>query len=105
MTTPILRTLSTHADGHGRWRAMLTFEHTLSENDPRPEYNLHHHWPALRRKARTAIVEQLALREQKSNENMATARTRMRRALAPLVVIDQYLDAENRWRGVTFGER
>lgn len=97
-------TITTWANGFGQWRARVEFPHTLSENDPRPEYNLHHHWANLRRKARTAIINELVQREQKTNETREAAVSRIRQALPNLHVIDQGLTAQNTWTSVTFGE-
>ena len=96
--------VTTFADGYGRWRARIDFPHTLSENDPRPEYNLHHHWANLRRKARTAIVNELVDREQKTYESRNDAAWRIRQALPNLQVIDQGITSQNTWTSVTFGE-
>lgn len=92
------------ADGFGRWSAAVEFPHTLSESDPRPEFNLGHQWPGLRRRARAAIVAELAEREQKTWETYPEAQRRVRASLPRLEVRAQKLDAANRWHGVTFGE-
>ena len=71
--------ISTFANGAGQWRATVTFEHTLSESDPRPEFNLGAQWATIRRRARQAIVRAITEREQN-------------------------IDSLNRWHGVTLGE-
>ena len=96
--------VNVYADGFGRWHAEVRFPTTLSESDPRPEYNLGHQWESIRRVARNAIVREITDREQKTWETRNEAARRIRRTLPRLVVIDQDLDAMNRWHGVTLGE-
>lgn len=52
-------TVTTHADGFGNWHATVTFPHTLSESDPRPEFNLGAQWSRIRGLARRAIVREV----------------------------------------------
>ena len=96
--------ISTFANGAGQWRATVTFEHTLSESDPRSEFNLGVRWANIRRRARRAIVRAITEREQKTHESYAEARGRVNASLGRLQVIEQNIDSMNRWRGVTLGE-
>lgn len=103
-TTPVVSSVNTFADDFGRWRAQVEFSRTLSESDPRPEFNLGHQLKAIRAKARTAIVSAIADREQKTTETRANAEHRIRTSLPNLVVIKQGIDSMNTWHGVTLGE-
>lgn len=103
MASPIT-CITTFADGFGRWRARVDFGHTLSENDPREDFNLDRQWKHIRSRARDAVVAQIVQREQKTHETLAQATHRVRWALPHLVVIDQNIDSLNRWNGVTIGE-
>lgn len=100
----VIESVTTFADGFGRWRARIDFVHTLSESDPRTEFNLNHHWKALRTRARRAIITELVEREQKSGESRLNAEHRIRTSLPNLVVVEQYLDSMNCWHGITLGE-
>lgn len=98
-------TVNTYADGYGRWRAELTFPHPLSRRDTHPSKSLTHNWAGLRRKARTAIIEELVAREWKTNETPAHARWRIRQYLPNLTMIEHVtLDDKNLWIRVVFGE-
>lgn len=96
--------ISTFANGAGQWRAEVTFEHTLSESDPRPEFNLGAQWANIRRRARKAILREITEREQKTHETYAEALARCNASLGRLQVIEQHIDSMNRWHGVTLGE-
>ncbi len=96
--------INTFANGAGQWRATVTFEHTLSESDSRPEFNLSAQWANIRRRARQAIVRAITEREQKTHETYTEALARCRASLGRLQVIEQHIDSLNRWRGVTLGE-
>ena len=97
--------IRTYANEAGLWRVRLIFGNTLSETDPRPEFNLQHRWAGLRRTARAAIVRAIAEREQRTDETLKQAEARVRASLGKLDVIEQSIDSLNRWGGVTFGER
>lgn len=103
-TTSVIETVTTSADGYGRWRAKVEFSRGLSESDPREEFNLGHHWPNIRRRARDAIVNELVAREQKTTETHLTAERRIRASLGRLEVAKQDIDSMNIWYGVTFSE-
>ena len=96
--------ISTFANGAGQWRAEVTFEHTLSESDPRTEFNLGAQWATIRRRARQAIVRAIPEREQKTHESYAEARGRVNASLGRLQVIEQSIDSLGRWHGITLGE-
>lgn len=96
--------ISTFANEAGEWRATVTFEHTLSESDSRPEFSLNAQWTNIRRRARRAIVRAITEREQKTHETYAEALARCNASLGRLQVIRQDIDSLNRWRGVTLGE-
>lgn len=55
--------VTTYADGFGTWHAQVAFEHTLSESDPRSDFNLDCKWSSIRRAARRAINRELQARE------------------------------------------
>lgn len=97
-------TITTYADSFGRFHARVQFSHTLSESDPRKAFNLGHQWPRLRARARTAVVNALVEREQKTDESHDEARARIRSSLGRLNVTGQDIDPMNRWYGVSFGE-
>lgn len=103
-TTSVVSSVSTFADGFGRWRAQVEFSRTLSESDPRPEFNLGHQLKAIRTKARSAIVDEIVAREQKTAETRANAEHRIRASLPNLVVVKQGINSMNTWHGVTLGE-
>ena len=85
--------VATHADGFGNWHATVTFPHTLSESDPRPEFNLNSQWPRIRRLARRAVVREVRSRQ--------SAPARVDR----LVVTDQgIIPGTGLWRSITIGE-
>lgn len=96
--------INTFANEAGEWRATVTFEHTLSESDSRPEFNLGAQWATIRRRARQAIVRAITEREQKTHETYTEAQARCRASLGRLQVIEQNIDSLNRWHGVTLGE-
>ena len=96
--------ISTFANGAGQWRVTVTFGHTLSESDSRPEFNLGAQWANIRRRARQAIVRAISEREQKTHETYAEALARCNASLGRLQVIEQNIDSMNRWHGVTLGE-
>lgn len=101
---PIVSSVTTYADGFGRWRAIVEFSRTLSESDLLPEFNLGHQLKNIRTKARAAIVAEIVDREQKAGEARANAEHRIRTSLPNLVVIKQGLDSMNLWHGLTLGE-
>lgn len=101
---PIVESVCTTADGFGRWSATVHFAHTLSETDTRPQFNLDTRIRTIRRAARDAIVRELVLREQKTNESHAAAEQRVRKSLR-LEISDQIVDSLNRWRGITYREK
>ena len=96
--------INTFANGAGQWRATVTFEHTLSESDSRPEFNLSAQWANIRRRARKAILRAITEREQKTHETYIEALARCNASLGRLQVIEQNIDSLNRWHGVTLGE-
>lgn len=96
--------ITAYADAYGRWAAEVSFPHTLSESDPRPEFNINHQLPGIRRQARTAIVRELTEREQKTTESWQEAAARVRASLPNLKVLTQNIDSMNRWHGITLGE-
>lgn len=97
-------TVSTFTNGFGDWRARVDFSHTLSESDPREEFNIGAQWARIRRAARRAIVREIAEREQKTRETLAMAERRVREALPRLDVIERHVYADNTWHGITLGE-
>ena len=97
--------IKTYANEAGLKRVRLIFGNTLSETDPRPEFNLQSRWPELRRKARTALVRAIAEREQRTDETRKQAEALVRASLGKLEVIEQSIDSLNRLGAVTFGER
>lgn len=102
---PLALTVSTFTNGFGDWRARVDFSHTLSETDPREEFNLDVQWARIRRAARRAIVREIATREQTTRETLAMAESRVRETLPRLEVIEQHVwHSLNTWHGVTFGE-
>lgn len=103
MTNPTF-TVTTFTNGFGDWRARVDFSHTLSESDPREEFNLGTQWARIRRAARNAIVRELAEREQTTRETLAMAERRIRETLPRLDVIEQHVYADNTWHGITLGE-
>lgn len=103
MTKPTF-TVSTFTNGFGDWRARVDFSHTLSENDPREEYNLGAQWQRIRRAARRAIVREIATREQTTRETLAMTEARVRASLPRLAVIEQHIHGSGAWHGVTLGE-
>ena len=96
--------ISTFANGAGQWRVTVTFEHTLSESDSRPEFNLGAQWANIRRRARQAIVRAITEREQKTHETYAEVLARCNASFGRLQVIEQHIDSLSRWHGVTLGE-
>ena len=96
--------INTFANGAGQWRAAVQFDHTLSESDHRPEFNLGAQWANIRRRARKDILRAITEREQKTHESYAEARGRVNASLGRLQVIEQNIDSMNRWHGVTLGE-
>lgn len=101
---PIVESVSTSADGFGRWSATALFTHTLSETDTRPQFNLGTRIPVIRRAARDAIVRELMLREQKVGESPDAVEQRVRKSLR-LEISGQIVDSLNRWRGITYREK
>ena len=97
-------TVATSANSFGMWRARIDFSHTLSESDNRPEFNLNFQWARIRRRARTAILSEIADREQKTGETRSDVETRVRASLRDLQVIEQHVYSDNTWHGVTLGE-
>lgn len=83
--------VTTYADGFGTWHAKVLFEHTLSESDSRPEFNLDCKWSSIRRAARSAINAELQARE----NNPAPVR---------IDVHKQLMYGDNTWYGVEFVE-
>lgn len=100
----VVNSVTTFADGFGRWQAHIGFSRTLSESDPRAEFNLNAQWKSIRARARTAIVAEIIAREQKTGETRSNAEHRVRMSLPKLVVIDQDIDSMNCWHGITLGE-
>lgn len=100
----IVESCQPFANGFGKWRAKITFTHSLSENDPRESFNVKSYWSRLRRRARRDIITELLSREQKTNETELEARGRISKSLGTLIVIEQNISAQNLWYGVTFGE-
>ena len=100
----VIESIRTYADGFGRWRSEIIFEHTLNENDPRAEFNLGHHWAKLHRRARADIVQAISEREKKVGETRAQAKKRVNDILGQLHVIKQGISSINTWFSVTLGE-
>lgn len=96
--------VSTFTNGFGDWRAKVSFSHTLSDSDPREEFNLGAQWARIRRVARNAIVREIAGRERKPGESLKDAQSRVRGTFPNLDVIDQHVNVSGTWYGVTFGE-
>lgn len=101
---PLTLTVATFTNGFGDMRARIDFSHTLSESDPREEFNLDAQWTRIRRAARRAIVREIAEREQTTRETLAMAERRVRASLPRLDVIEQHVYGTGAWHGVTFGE-
>lgn len=97
-------TVTTFTNGYGDWRARVTFSHTLSENDPRPAFNLDAQWSRIRRAARRAIVREIAEREQRAREATSDVIARVNASLPRLSVIEQHAHGTGAWYGVTIGE-
>lgn len=102
---PLALTVTTFTNGFGDWRARVDFSHTLSESDPREDFNVSAQWPRIRRAARRAIVRALAEREQTARETLAMAESRVRETLPRLDVIEWHeWHSANTSHGVTIGE-
>lgn len=97
-------TINTYANGFGKWCADVRFDPPLSENDDRPEHNLVAQWPAVCMAAREAIIDQLIQREQKTNETVDEARTRITESLPNLQLMAKDNDDLDRTHSVTLGE-
>ena len=97
-------TITTYANEAGQWRAEITFDHTMSESDPRAEFNVARQMPNLRRRARRAIINAITEREQKTTETYSEARGRVAASLGRLRIIKQNINSINLWHGVTIGE-
>lgn len=102
--THIVSTVHTYADGFGRWRARLEFAHPLGTTNGPVQTRLDHWWRALREQARSAIVDEIVVREQKVDEAQTHAEKRIRAALPPMGVINRDVDPLGLWHSVTFGE-
>ena len=96
---------SISVNAFGNYVVALSFAHTLSESDPRPEYSLQHRWAGLRRRARRALMAQMAQDLRTTSETPQQALARVRASLPPLVVVSQDIDSNNRWHGVSFAEK
>lgn len=104
MTTKIVESIQTRANGYGQVVAQIVFVHSLSESDNRPEFNIGARWGNLRKRARRAIVDFIVEREQKTTETRDEARKRISASLGNIEVAASDLDAMNRWWGVSFQE-
>ncbi|MET3172883.1 UNVERIFIED_ORG: hypothetical protein ABIB52_000711 [Arthrobacter sp. UYCu721] len=106
MSVPLTNqlTISTYANGFGRWCADVSFNPPLSESDDRPEHNLVGQWPAVCMAAREAIIDQLVPREQKTTETEAQVRARLTEALPNLQLLTKNNDGLNLTHSVTLGE-
>lgn len=105
MSRSVIQEVTTEADGFGAWRATVSFTHALSESDPRREFNLQAQMPNIRRAARKAIIDEITVREQKTNESESAARSRVSQSLGRLHIIGSQVDAMNRWHSIAFSER
>lgn len=104
MTRSVIEKTITSANGFGLWSAKVVFTHTLSESDPRREFNIQAQLSNIRRAARKAIINELVAREQTTNETEASARARVGKSLGRLEVTASDVDAMNCWHSITLGE-
>lgn len=100
----IIKEIIVSADGYGRFSAEVRFMRTMSESDSRQGFSLERAFTNIRNRARTAIVDAVAEREQKTGESLDEAKRRIRAKLGQMEVTAQDLDAQNRWHGITFSE-
>lgn len=92
------------ADAHGRWWVEVTFPKPLSTTVHGTDNSLARHWPMIRRQARTALINKITEREQKTNETTDAARERVRTSMSSLRVLDQETRTDGKIYGITFGE-
>lgn len=94
-----------YANEAGLWRAEVRFNWPKSSTENRAAYHTSHAVDYSRRLARTAIVNAISEREQKTGESWEAAVKRVRSSLPPLVIVK--LDqgpSNNLDYGVTLGE-
>ena len=101
--TPVLLPVRTYADGFGLVHADVEFSGPLSESDPRPPFNLEARMDQVRRAARDEVLAFLAEREQRTGEDPATTRARLR-PTTRLRVSGTKLDSQNLVHGIGFVE-
>lgn len=86
-------TIKTYRDDFGIWYATVEFPHTMSESDPREEFNLNVHWDAIRSSARRAIKRQAMRYDSADSEWRCNVE-----------VYAQGVYGDNTWYSVTFRE-
>lgn len=96
--------ITTYADGFGRWCAYVVFNPPLSGSDDRTAHNLATQWPAAREAAREAITKELVLRERTTRETEDQARERITDSLPALRLIAKERDGQGLIKSVTLGE-
>lgn len=104
MARSVIEKVITSANGFGLWSAKVVFAHTLSESDPRREFNIQAQLSNIRRAARKAIISELVAREQTVGESDASVRTRVSKSLGRLEITASDLDSMNCWHSITFSE-
>lgn len=104
MARSVIEKVITSANGFGLWSAKVVFTHTLSESDPRREFNIQAQLSNIRRAARKAIISELVAREQTVGESDASVRTRVSKSLGRLEITASDLDSMNCWHSITFSE-
>ena len=100
---PVLLPIRTYADGFGLVHADVEFSVPLSESDPRPPFNLEARMDQVRRAARDEVLAFLAEREQRTGEDPAATRARLR-PVVRLRVSGTKLDSQNLVHGIGFVE-
>lgn len=94
-----------YANSLGLWCAEVRFNWPKSPTETRAAYHTSHAVDYSRRLARTAIVNAIAEREQKTGESWADVVKRVRSSLPPLVIVKLNQGASNNLDyGVTLGE-
>lgn len=102
---PKYEVTNVYANEAGLWRAEVRFNWPKSSTETRAEYHTSHAVDYSRRLARTAIVNAIAEREQKTGETWEAAVKRVRASLPPLAIIKLNQGAStNLDYGVTLGE-
>lgn len=102
---PKYEVANVYANEAGLWRAEVRFNWPKSSTETRAAYHTSHAVDYSRRLARTAIVNAIAEREQKTGETWEAAVKRVRASLPPLVIVKLDQGAStNLDYGVTLGE-